>query len=179
MSAASHAGHDHAHDHGHDHHPTGITRWLYSTNHKDIGTMYLVFAVVASLFGGGFSMMSPPRGESELVRELRKQYDVIEIDPSSPITEEMDVMLAVQPSSLGIQEMQHFVDAVKSGIPTAILEDPLPVMYEAPGTTEPKRPPGGFMGMGQQPQPKGDINLLWDALGVEMVDGGRSIYAGE
>jgi cytochrome c oxidase subunit 1 len=52
MSAASHA-----HDHGHDHHPTGLTRWLYSTNHKDIGTMYLVFAVVASLFGGGFSMI--------------------------------------------------------------------------------------------------------------------------
>ncbi|MGE3334913.1 MAG: cytochrome c oxidase subunit I [Rhodospirillaceae bacterium] len=54
MSAASHA--DHSHDHSHDHHPTGITRWLYSTNHKDIGTMYLVFAVIASLVGGGFSM---------------------------------------------------------------------------------------------------------------------------
>ncbi len=62
MSAASHAD---PHPHGHgpvhgshdDHHPTGITRWLYSTNHKDIGTMYLVFAVVAALVGGGFSMM--------------------------------------------------------------------------------------------------------------------------
>jgi cytochrome c oxidase subunit 1 len=50
MSAASHA------DHSHDHHPTGITRWLYSTNHKDIGTMYLVFAVISALVGGGFSM---------------------------------------------------------------------------------------------------------------------------
>ncbi|MBL8644234.1 MAG: cbb3-type cytochrome c oxidase subunit I, partial [Rhodospirillaceae bacterium] len=55
MSAASHA---HAgHDHGHDHHPSGLGRWLYSTNHKDIGTMYLVFAVVAALVGGGFSMI--------------------------------------------------------------------------------------------------------------------------
>ncbi|MDX2145380.1 MAG: cytochrome c oxidase subunit I [Rhodospirillaceae bacterium] len=54
MSAASHAHADHHHG---DHHPTGITRWLYSTNHKDIGTMYLVFAVVSSLVGGAFSMI--------------------------------------------------------------------------------------------------------------------------
>lgn len=127
------------------------------------------------LFGGGFTMMGPPQGESELVRELRKQYDVVEIDPSSPISETMDVMLAVQPSSLGFQEMEHFVDAVKSGIPTAIFEDPLPVTYQAPGTTEPRQPVGGFMGMGGQQQPKGDINLLWNALGVELVDGGASV----
>ncbi|MDP6707413.1 MAG: cytochrome c oxidase subunit I [Alphaproteobacteria bacterium] len=47
----------HAHD-DHDHHqPTGWRRWLYSTNHKDIGTMYIVFAVIAGLIGGLFSMV--------------------------------------------------------------------------------------------------------------------------
>ncbi len=41
----------------HAHHPTGWQRYVYSTNHKDIGTMYLVFAIVAGLIGGAFSMM--------------------------------------------------------------------------------------------------------------------------
>jgi len=41
----------------HDGHPTGWRRWLYSTNHKDIGTMYLVLAVIAGIIGGGMSIL--------------------------------------------------------------------------------------------------------------------------
>ena len=37
--------------------PTGfVRRWLYSTNHKDIGTMYIIFSILAALIGGGFSV---------------------------------------------------------------------------------------------------------------------------
>src|SRR6202041_2403038 len=54
--ATTAATQDHAHDdHAHDH-PTGWRRFVYSTNHKDIGTMYLVFAIIAGNIGGAMSI---------------------------------------------------------------------------------------------------------------------------
>ena len=43
----------------HDHHdlPSGWRRYVYSTNHKDIGTMYLWFAIISGLIGGFLSVM--------------------------------------------------------------------------------------------------------------------------
>jgi cytochrome c oxidase subunit 1 len=49
--AQGHAHDDHAHDH-----PTGWRRFVYSTNHKDIGTMYLVFAIIAGIIGAAMSI---------------------------------------------------------------------------------------------------------------------------
>ncbi len=41
----------------HDHHPTGWRRWLLSTNHKDIGTLYLILALTGGIVGGFLSVM--------------------------------------------------------------------------------------------------------------------------
>src|SRR3569623_1508 len=52
----THGDHAHAHDdHAHAH-PTGWRRYVYSTNHKDIGTMYLIFAVIAGIIGAAMSI---------------------------------------------------------------------------------------------------------------------------
>ena len=40
-----------------DHKPGFFERWFMSTNHKDIGTLYIIFSIVAALIGGGFSLI--------------------------------------------------------------------------------------------------------------------------
>jgi len=120
---------------------------------------------------GQFNMqtMSPP-SNWPIIDELEKQYEVEQVDASSPIDGEYDVLLAVQPSSLGPEQMDNFLAAVRGGTPTAIFEDPFPFFAgNVPGTAAPRRPPGGMNPMmGRQPPPeKGNRAALWDLLQVD------------
>ncbi|MDZ7616227.1 MAG: Gldg family protein, partial [Patescibacteria group bacterium] len=128
----------------------------------------------APLFGQ-FNMQAMTPGQDwPIVAELQKQYEVVRIDPSQPITEEVDALLAVQPSSLDPAAMDHFIAAVESGIPTAIFEDPFPVLAgNVPATSMPRSAPQmnpmmGMMGQQQAP-PKGDMGRLWRLLGVDFA----------
>lgn len=126
----------------------------------------------AKLFGSFDMQRMMPSSNEAIIGELEKQYEVVQIDAHSPITQDVDVLLAVQPSSLSPQGMDNFVAAVRRGVPTAIFEDPFPYLDPSvPGTTQPKRPPMNPFGMGGgPPEPKGDISRLWDLLGVDFID---------
>lgn len=125
----------------------------------------------ARLFGGFDIDTFSQRPTQQIIEELQKQYDVVQVNPEQPITERFDALLAVQPSTLPPAGMDNFVAAVQSGQPTAIFEDPFPFLdMTIPATSQPRQNPrrNPFMQQQQQPQPKGDINKLWSALGMQI-----------
>jgi cytochrome c oxidase subunit I len=62
------------------HMPHGWRRWLLSTNHKDIGTMYLIFGIMAGIVGGLFSFvfrMQLAVPGSELLGQNHQLYNML------------------------------------------------------------------------------------------------------
>ncbi|MCA8999889.1 MAG: Gldg family protein [Planctomycetaceae bacterium] len=125
---------------------------------------------------GGFDQQSFRQiPEWQIVEELRKQYEVKEVSPDSEITAEMDVLLAILPSSLTQPQMDNLVKYVESGEPVLIFDDPIP-RFNPPGLSgaplEAKPGPGGggMFGMQRQPGPPkadgGRATSLTDVLGI-------------
>ena len=135
----------------------------------------------AHVFGNFSQMGMTPAWQ--LIEELRKQYEVVQVSPAdlaSPrkpgeAEKRYDVLLAIQPSAMGPQEMDSFVSAVRAGQPTVIFEDPFFLMMQGiPGTYQPRQPQQNpMMGFNQENQQKGDIRGLWRLLGVDFSSGGE------
>ena len=120
-----------------------------------------VVTTLANLFG---QFVNSSNGQPQfipgelIIEELEKQYEVVPVDPTVSI-EPCDVLLVVQPSSLTPGQLDHLIDSIKSGQPTAIFEDPLPHYVRAPATA---------LDYGESRQ-KCDITRLWDVLGIELI----------
>lgn len=130
-----------------------------------------VLTTDAPLFGQ-FDMQTMSPGQNwPIIDELEKQYEVVRVDPKQPIdAKKIDVLLAVQPSALGPAEMENFTSALQSGLPTAIFEDPAPLLTPGvPPTSMPRQSPNRMaMMMGQQQgPPKGNVSKLWKLLGID------------
>ena len=93
MSAITHDA-----DHDHDHKPTGLKRWFFLTNHKDIGTLYLIFALTMFFVGGSMAM---------IIRAELFQPGLQFVDPqfyNSMVTVHALIMIfgAVMPAGVGL-----------------------------------------------------------------------------
>ena len=129
------------------------------------------------LFGGfDFQTMQSSPAWS-VVEELRKQYDVVEITPTGPITEDLDGLVVVLPSSLAQEEMDRVEAFVTLGNPTLMLVDPIPTLdLSLSPAEEPGANRNPFMQQGQPPPtPKGDVQAMLSRLGVAW-DSGQIVW---
>nr|HQV33867.1 GldG family protein [Calditrichia bacterium] len=127
-----------------------------------------LLATEAKLFGG-FDFQSGSTAQPwPVVAELEKQYEVVRITATAPITEELDGLIVPMPSTLPQEEMNHLLDYIEGGTPTLLMVDPLPVVNLGIAPSEKagaNRNP--FMqNSGPQPKEKGDINAFMNRLGI-------------
>jgi len=134
------------------------------TQRRKIG----VLATGAKISGGfDYQTMksSPPWA---VVHELKKQYEVQDVSADAPITDDIDGLLVVLPSSLTQPQMNNLQEYMLQGNPTMLLVDPLPrinvqlsPLIPADAQSNPFQ-----QRQGPPPEPKGNIGALMGSIGV-------------
>jgi len=143
------------------------------TQRRKIGVL-----TTAAKLSGGFDFQTmnsaPPWA---VVRELKKQYEVQDVSADAPITDDIDGLLVVLPSSLTQPQMDNLREYMLNGNPTLLLLDPLPMininlspLIPADAQTNPFQ-----QNQGPPPEPKGNIAALMNAIGVRF-DPGQVIW---
>ena len=118
---------------------------------------------------GGFDFQNRSRtADWAIVSELRKQYEVIEVDPASDYPGDLDALMVVLPNTLQLQQVDRLTEYVQAGNPTLLLVDPLPAFNIE--LSPQQQPPNPFQ-RGQPPRVPADLTPLMDALGVEWQTG--------
>ncbi len=102
-----------------------------------------------------------------VVAELQKQYDVVQVSAREPITEQMDALVVVLPSTLTQIEMNNLKNYCYGGHPVMLLVDPLPMFNIGLSPILPSdynRNP--YAENQPQPDPKGKVDQLLKDIGI-------------
>lgn len=125
-----------------------------------------VLDTAAKLFGGFDFQRSSQAQEWPIIAELKKQYEVQQVNPDNDYPADLDTLLVAMPSTLAAPQLDRLVTYTKTGKPLLVLLDPLPAfnMELAPnevGTATPKsniRPLLDLLGIAWQTN-----RVVWDA----------------
>ncbi len=121
------------------------------------------------LFGGFDFNTMQSRQPWAMTEELRKQYDVVQVQSQDDYPDDLDVLLAALPNTLTQPEMDRLSEYIAAGNPTLLLVDPLPSFNLTLSPSEQKGAGANPFAGNQQPPPtpKGDIQGLLRKFGVE------------
>ena len=128
-----------------------------------------VVDTMAKIFGGQTLVGNQQMPQWSVVNELRKQYEVVEVNAEFPIPPDIDAILVALPSSMQTDQMSNVADYIRQGKPAMILVDPLPAVNPTLSPTEwvgdgnPfTYPPGS-----PRPGPRGNVRQWIRDLGVD------------
>ena len=140
-------------------------RVVAGTERRRVG----IVKTMLDLVGGVNFQQNQFEPQWSVVAELRKQYEVYQVDPDYPIDPELDAILVPLPSSLQTDQMENITNFIRSGKPALILVDPLPAV-------DPRLSPTEWVGDGNpftyppgtaRPGPRGNVRQWMMDLGVD------------
>ncbi len=128
-----------------------------------------VVDTMVKIFGGQNLASDQQLPQWSVVNELRKQYEVVEVNAEFPIPEDIDALLVALPSSMQTDQMANVAEYIRGGRPAMILVDPFPAVNPTLAPTEwvgegnPfTYPPGSA-----RPGPRGNVRQWIRDLGVD------------
>ena len=128
-----------------------------------------VVDTMVKIFGGQNLAGNQQLPQWSVVNELRKQYEVVEVNAEFPIPPDIDAIVVALPSSMQTDQMTNVAEYIRQGRPAMILVDPLPAVNPTLAPTEwvgdgnPfTYPPGSA-----RPGPRGDVRRWMQDLGVD------------